>query len=490
MVWNQGVRCTIGKPNIAHEVIQILSGGYKLVIPDLSTFACPASVNLVTLGNIRDKGETLPVTVPAMTARDEVFKNKKPDAARAIHFPPLPYQKIAWEMNGDVVWGSGFILERTCDRFSCQHNPPCDSPDPFFRKCRFWDHCSHWKVITRTPQYIESLPPDVEHDSYAGWRHDHVHFSISVRSRSSHANNADMANTLHITPLTSAHFWAWIHLFNSALSLPIRLGKLWGVLPSDSAGFGKHCATIKYRFDVKPLFASHIYLQHDAKRHRRGCNVYLGLKLRVEEFNFDIHQRQQMMYTVNKSLGTTQASLHKPMNAVGLHMSDGEMRVVTAEVTDLGREAMSGHSRGDPVENDTDSQAIDAFLDAGPDESTDEKSGWWDYRDYIELGTHIGRDPSLRSTRFRSETFLKCPDFVYSRKTRTRKEIETAIQADKDKLKKGGALTKLERLTAEGARYINLGAYGESKFGHEGTHFCLLGESESTLSLHLFNSEH
>lgn len=483
MIWSEGVRCTVGKSNAAHELIQVLSGEYKLAIPDLNVFACPASVTLVTLGTIRNKEETRSVNTPIVTATDEVLQDEKQKDRHQILFPPLPLQKIAWALKGDVVWGAGFVLERTCDRFSCIQEPKCSSSDPFYRKCRFWDHVSHWQVVTRTPQYIESLPDDAQRDSYAGWRHDHVHFSISVKSRSGNVDNPNRANSLHVTPLTSAHFWAWIHLFNSALSLPIRMGPLYGSIPSQSAGFGKHCATIKYRFDIKPFVASHVYLQHDAGRHQRGANLFLGLKVRVDDFNFDVHQRQQETFVENKALGTSQKTLHKPVNATELDLSKAEMRVIAAEVTDLERVTHAIQAGFGDIENNADTQALDAFLSAGPDESTDERSSWWDYRDFVEIGTRIGRDPEKRSTVARTETILECPAFCYVRKTRTRQEVEATMKADRKNAEQNEDKTASGLPTSEPPRYINLGAYGHSKFGNEGTHYCLMGESSGTFRM-------
>lgn len=451
-------------------MIQIFSGSYELAIPDLNVFTGPAACSLVSL-------TTLPTPKAGWNSTEE---RVLADEVQTVKLPPLPLQKIVWSLNGNVVWGCGFVLERTCNGSDCVSTPKCSSPISFYRQCRFFNKISHWNVLPRTPEYLNQFPSEKWGDTYTGWRHHHVHLSMSVQSHASQSKEVTAANSLHVTPLVSSHFWAWIHLFNSALSLPIRAGALFPSLPSPSPKFGQHCATIKYRIDLAPMSLAHIYLQHDAARHKRGANLFLGLKARVGSFNVDLHQRQQEMFSTNKATGKTQTVLHKPLSAAEVDFRDGELRGCVAKILDLSRAAHWVEMTGGSADFSDDS-AADLFLQDGPDESHGDASGWWDFRDYVELGGRIGREPQLRSTRARSEKILEWPAFNYFRRNPTRKEIELQVKALQEQAIKDGNMAALE----DAARQAHhLGAYGTSKFGHEGTHSCLMGQDQSKSCLH------
>jgi hypothetical protein len=57
------------------------------------------------------------------------------------------------------------------------------------------------------------------------------------------------SSNIYLTPHTFAHFWAWLSLFDDALSLPIRHGSYYPPRP-ESLKFGKHLGTIKYRLSI------------------------------------------------------------------------------------------------------------------------------------------------------------------------------------------------------------------------------------------------
>ena len=105
-------------------------------------------------------------------------------------------------------------------------------------------------------------------DSYNGFRSDFIHLSISLTSciRPMKLGHLKNSSTLHLTPKTFAHFWAWWHLFDGVLSLPIRQGSYYPrrlLTPK----FGRHLATLKYRISVPQLYLMHAYID-DSRQSR------------------------------------------------------------------------------------------------------------------------------------------------------------------------------------------------------------------------------
>ena len=75
---------------------------------------------------------------------------------------------------------------------------------------------------------------------------------------------------------------AWIRLFNSRLSLPVRQGPVFPqVTSAKKPKFGKHLATIKYRFKIAPLVASNMYHQMLKNDLCHGIRTVVGLRAPV-----------------------------------------------------------------------------------------------------------------------------------------------------------------------------------------------------------------
>lgn len=284
------------------------------------------------------------------------------------------------------------------------------------------------------------------------------------------------ANSLHVTPLTSAHFWAWMGLYRSSLGLPIRQGPLFDS-PQRPPKFGPHLATIKYRLDLAPLYFSHVYLQQDVDKYRKNTALYVGLKSRVDTFEVDVHQRQQATEVERKGLGEKKKVLHKPINELEVNFHSLEVRAVCAELTDMD----TGHvpdtpqqQQDDTGDNDREETATDRFLYSGTDASNVD-DGWWDLDDYVELGAFVGRRVSRPSaTRGRTEAVLQCPAFNYYKKLRTRKEItqDLAENGLSDTDEDGGDLSRTGRRTHRSVLFAT-----ESKFGSEDTHTCMINRT-------------
>lgn len=195
---------------------------------------------------------------------------------------PHVKKKVCARFSNGIRWGIGISLERTCDE-TCV---TCEG-DPFNRKCRFFTFKPHYEVALRCPTgtkplvsfYLPSKIYDahsfLSKDSYAGFRSNFIHFSTSLVSPLRH--DTKKHNSFHLTPKTFAHFWSWWHLFDSALSLPIRQGLLFPDSRPPTKKFGKHLATIKYRISFSSLYIAHIYPLDTAEAWAAGESHFVGV---------------------------------------------------------------------------------------------------------------------------------------------------------------------------------------------------------------------
>jgi hypothetical protein len=81
------------------------------------------------------------------------------------------------------------------------------------------------------------------------------------------------------------------------MSLPIRQGNLWSGPAKTSKKFGRHLATIKYNLLLSPLFLAHVYKHKDAEDYAEDTVSATGLKIRLESFVLDLHQRREYFDT-------------------------------------------------------------------------------------------------------------------------------------------------------------------------------------------------
>ncbi|KAI3476897.1 hypothetical protein L1887_61488 [Cichorium endivia] len=278
--WKGGVEIRIGYDNPQKEVFQILSHEYVLAVPDLTDYVDHAATGILggdQHGNSQQSSRDGDESYHDSYDRKSLGASFTSSMHRYMKDPT--FRKIVIKLTNGVRWGAGLHGERTCDDETCPRRPKCKG-EPFYRECRIFERIDHWKVVTKTREYFDSLPEDERRDSYRGWRSHHLHFSLSVFSpkngisgyggQQSHASRLDAVNNFYFTPLAWAHFWAWMRLFNSAMSLPIRTGQLFPESPPPSPKFGRFLGTIKYRIDLEPLFITHQYRQFNKEDWARG----------------------------------------------------------------------------------------------------------------------------------------------------------------------------------------------------------------------------
>lgn len=312
------------------------------------------------------------------------------------------------------------------------------------------------------------IRPHFQHlDSYRAFRSDFIHFSISVV-----ANRPESpANTLHLTPNGFTHFRAWWHLFDGTLSLPVRHGHIFESSLPPSKKFGKHCATIKYRIQLAPVYIAHTFKQEVAEDTRKGISTVLGVKGRLEYFNVDMHQREQETRTRKKGTGEVQVRLHKAFHRVEVDCKDTDLRVVSA------RFACPAMVETDAEGEDTDIPDFLHMENAEPVPSADAE--WVDEDDYIDLYTLLGdRQPNMHLI-----SCLKTPRLTYSRYA----QHDYLYPPLRDGKVYTGSPSSPDSEANTQLAQAGISKGPISKFGQESSHFCLLDRARGKSKHDLVN---
>ncbi|PWZ01312.1 hypothetical protein BCV70DRAFT_158220, partial [Testicularia cyperi] len=467
--WKGNVELRIGYDNPENEVFQILSHEYVLAIPDLGDYADQAATGV--LGG----------TTGMDHHQHYDHHHKSYDASLGSqtrrYMKDPTFKKIVIKLTNGVRWGAGLHGERTCYDDTCPRQPQCKG-EPFYRECRNFERIPHWKVITRTREHLDSLPEDERKDSFRGWRSHHLHFSLSVYSPEHglpgygcESVNQDVANNFYFTPLTWFHFWAWMRLFNSAMGLPIRMGKLFPDSPPPSPKFGRFLGTIKYKIDLAPLFITHQYLQFDKQDWARGLRTHVGVKARIGAFALDMHQRQQETIKDRPELGGPRIVLHKPFYEAEVNCRSIDLKTLAGQFHE------EPNQLGDQDEQEMGESALTDLL-AGDYTVSDQDLEWVDMEDFVELGHPPTKD---RNPTIRMFPALICPQFNYYRKTESKRERRARERSNGARSDDGsrsnigvgsGSKSKRGNEIEELVQKLE-----RSKFGNENSHVCLVGNA-------------
>lgn len=369
MIWESPAELRLMCPNADGEMVQVSSAGHVLAVPDLA--------HLPPLGS-------------GLTAEAPSLLPGHPMLQRAELLRPLRLSKVAWRLAGHVHWGLGMLAERTCRDDTCPRDPPCRGP-AFHRRCRWFGRRPHWEVMGRTREGLAALPPAERRDTFEGWRCDYVHLAMSIES----VNPDGRANHLYVTPNAWAHFLAWLRLFNSRLSLPVRQGRVFPQITSaKKPKFGQHLATIKYRFNIEPLVATHMYhqlLKHDLCH---GIRTHVGVRAHIGVIGLDIHQR--MEESVYRRGEQVLRSFHKPLYELEAEVRDVCMHVLGARFSE---------PWGPMPELAAERERYDLFGDLFAHAVDATREPLYDPDDYVELGLV----PSRGAPHLVAHEFMRCP---------------------------------------------------------------------------------
>ncbi|SPO27524.1 uncharacterized protein UTRI_10641 [Ustilago trichophora] len=472
--WKGNVELRIGYDNPEKEFFQILSHEYVLAVPDLCDYVDHAATGVLG-GSDHHSGRHhhLQHGRDGEESYHDSYDRKSADASVTSsmyrYMKDPTFRKVVIKLTNGVRWGAGLHGERTCDEETCPRHPKCHG-EPFYRECREFKRINHWDVVPKTHEYFDSIPEGERRDSFRGWRSHHLHFSLSVFSPKNgitgygggrHASSLDAVNNFYFSPLAWQHFWAWMRLFSSAMSLPIRSGQLFPDSPPPSPKFGRFLGTIKYRIDLEPLFITHQYRQFNKEDWVRGLRTHVGIKARIDSFTLDMHQRQQETVKDRPELGGPRIVFHKPFYEAEVKCETIDLKAFAARMREDSEApaAVEGQEIGESMFDDLFAEEVEIL---------DDELVWIDMNDLVELDSSAITDPTPKIRMFPA---MVCPQFNYYRKVESKRERRAREM--QDRATKGNhradsgndiedLLSKLER----------------SKFGREDSHVCMVGQND------------
>jgi hypothetical protein len=118
-------------------------------------------------------------------------------------------------------------------------------------------------------------------------------------------------------------------LFDGVLSLPIRQGSYYPHrIPSPK--FGRHLATLKYRISVARIFIQHAYIDESRESWVDGVTPFVGIKAMIDEFQADLHQRDQEITVQGLSSNVVKVVRHKSFYAAEVVFKGLDLRAMLA----------------------------------------------------------------------------------------------------------------------------------------------------------------
>jgi hypothetical protein len=296
MVWRNDVRWNIAQSEDPRQFMTVDSTDYILAIPDFSSYARRAQEV--------EQGEDGGSSSSSSTARkDAVFK------------------KVVMKLSGKVRWTGGMVFERELNDGS-----------------RSFDFKPHYDVVLKHPDFAKA-PRGEEYDAYRDFRSHHIHMSVAIAAPHdrqwsvSNLKPSDNYNSIHLTPRFFSHFFNWWHMFSGIMSLPIRQGPLWGAMQKKSKKLGRHLATLKYNVLLSPLFVSHVYKHKDAEDYQENAVSATGLKMRLDSFMLDLHQRREYFDIKGHEGAHPKKSSSMRINEAQLDFIHADLRALSASIT-------------------------------------------------------------------------------------------------------------------------------------------------------------
>ncbi|EDO18378.1 hypothetical protein Kpol_1013p50 [Vanderwaltozyma polyspora DSM 70294] len=216
-------------------------------------------------------------------------------------------EKTGIKLSGGMTLCLGFVFERLADGLN-----------------RSLEFKPHWLTRTCNPIYVDDF---ATHDSYAGFRSNFIHMSLTLLSNSDTAYNA-----LQLNPSALQTFFSWWRTFSG--NLPVRRGKLY-TAQNLSPKFGDCLRTISYRADVQPLYVT--YMQRninptEVQKHSYYDNIeFAGIKAKVSHFIMDLHQRKEVIYEFKETLNIGKKVLRMKFLEADIHTDEIDIRTVHGE---------------------------------------------------------------------------------------------------------------------------------------------------------------
>lgn len=296
MVWRNDVRLNVAQSDDPRQFMTVDSTDYILAVPDFSRYA-----RRLQEGEEGDDGSTSSSTSSAR--QDAMFK------------------KVVMKLSGKVRWLGGLMFERELKDGS-----------------RSFDFKPHHDVVLKHPDYAIA-PPGEEYDAYRGFRSHHIHMSVAIAAphdRQWSVGNlkpSNNYNAVHLTPRFFSHFFSWWSMFSGVMSLPIRQGPLWGGNVKKSKKLGRHLATFKYNLLLSPLYVAHVYKHKDAEDYHENVVSATGLKMRLDSFMLDLHQRREYFDIKGHGGAHSKKSSGMRINQAQLDFIHADLRALSASIS-------------------------------------------------------------------------------------------------------------------------------------------------------------
>lgn len=222
------------------------------------------------------------------------------------------------------------------------------------------------------------------------------------------------------------------------MSLPIRQGKLFPGIEKSSKKFTRHLATIKYNLLLSPLFIAHIYKHKDVEDYSTDLVSATGLKLRLDSFMLDLHQRREEFPAQGKGRAKQMKTSGMRINQAQLDFISADIRAVSATIAGTGAEDVK-HATAEDLAS---FQQSVATADISRFTIPDNDFTWIDMDDFVEIDWIL---PSETNPETKILPLAFAPHFTYFRQT----DHPEAPSVDQDK---------------------------SSPFGDEPTHYCVMSQ--------------
>ncbi|KAI9605411.1 hypothetical protein KEM48_002196 [Puccinia striiformis f. sp. tritici PST-130] len=474
-IWRGNVKILLGHQNDKQEFLQIKSDQFIIGIPNLKDL-----INNAATGSAPMATATPAANYKFVYQRLSQESESDESDTKTLSSRETEFIKIVGKLINGVRWGMGIVLERACldnvDKTCHCHGPA------FHQKCRIFTFKPHYQVVTKIPQYARA-PDGTLADSFKDFRSDFIHFSISLTSPTESGNRQKRPagqNSLYFSAESFTHFW--FKTFDSALALPICQGNLFPSAQAASKKFGRHLATIKYRFGISPLFLAHTYRYESAPDWVHGKNVVLGFKAKISTFNVDLHTRAVETTIRKPEMKEPKKLIRKAFYQAEIKCQDVEIRALSA-VFQTPRKSAYANDIGlttDQDESETNSiweENLEDEEDFLVNQSGEEgwfsihstKSGkkdmeWMDLNNFSDI-FFWPNSSNAQQPKIKMFDCISCPRISFLRRPTTAASLQVSTNAfDGDSFADGQPVER-------------------TKFGKEDTHTCFIGKAEDPMKV-------
>ncbi|KAL8640427.1 MAG: hypothetical protein Q9228_002654, partial [Teloschistes exilis] len=400
MCWRNGVRWDIHRDDNPKRFMAVTSGEYVLAIPDYSHQARENT---------------------ARTSADQASVSSRSSLRNGAMF-----KKVIMKLSGNVRWLAGLVFERDLTEDG-----------------RSFDFIPHYNVTLTTPEQAKNSDGK-QYDAFRGFRSNHIHMSIAVAApldrdwALTNVKPSTSYNTVHLSPRFFTHFLNWWSMFSGVMSLPIRQGRLFPGVEKTSKKFGRHLATFKYNLLLSPLYLAHIYKHKDAEDYSEDVVSATGLKLRIDSFVLDIHQRREEFAAQGQGRNKQMKTSGMRINQAQLDFISADLRAVSAVIAGTTADDVQKASEADLAAFQEPVGAADLSRFTIPDNDF----SWIDMDDFVELDWIL---PAETNPETKIMPLAYSPRFTYFRQT----DHAGSIAGDSSR---------------------------SSSFGTEDTHFCVMSQ--------------